>query len=147
MQLQMLVNPTSAAELAKFWVPQLTAAPSVPLADLDGGRPPVGAVGTYLWFRRNTSGEIDEILYVGSGDVRDRINRERKKLRNASRLRRAGIEVAHLLTDGPAIASLVELLAIEQLSPLWQRTGFGSNQPGRGRAGQRRCQWDSDHQP
>lgn len=147
MQLQMLVNPTSAAELAKYWVPLLSEAEGVPLADLDDGRPPVGAVGTYLWVRRGSDGRNEEVLYAGSGDVRDRINRERRKILAATNLQRDGIEVNYVLTDGPAIASLVEILAIEQLRPRWQRTGFGSNHPGPTRAGQRRCSWDTDHRP
>lgn len=145
MALRRRVDPTSARALADFWLPALAAAPSVPFADLDDARPPVGAVGAYLWQRRNSAGLVEELLYAGSGRVRDRLTRERKKILDASNLDREGIEVAYLLTDGPAIAAMVELLAIEMLNPEWQGTGFGSNHPGPTRSGQRRAKWDTDH--
>jgi len=141
MQRQLLVNPTSAVELSDFWVPMLSDAPSVPLADLVDDLPPVGAVGAYQWFRRSACGSVGECLYIGSGILRVRLNRERRKLLDATRLNRAGIEVAHVVTEVPGIARMVELLAIDRNRPSWQSMGFGSNQPGRGRAGQAPTEW------
>lgn len=146
MVLRRRIDPTCAVDLAEFWLPLLDEAPGVPLADLDDARPPSRAHGAYIWYRRGSDGDVEQVLYAGSGHVRNWINRERKKILEAEELDRDGIEVAHVITGGREIARLVELLAIERLTPAWQRSGFGSNAPGSGRAGQRPAPWDTEYQ-
>ena len=142
MALRRRVDPTSALELARFWLPRLASARRVRLDDLEDARPDPGLTGTYAWIRCGDDDDIEEVLYVGSGIVRDRLNRERKRLLAASQLDASTLAVAWLVTDGIGIARTVEDLAIGVLAPSWQRTGFGSNTPGRGRAGQAPSQWE-----
>jgi len=145
MVLRRRVDPTSSAELAGFWLPRLASARCVRFDDLEDARPDAGLTGAYAWVRCDGDGDINEVVYVGSGIVRERINRERKKVLEASRVNADDLAVAWLLTDGVGIARTVEDLAIRRLAPSWQHTGFGSNAPGRGRAGQAPSIWEADN--
>ena len=69
-----------------------------------------------------------------------------KSVENANNLDANAFSCRFLAVDDIWIP-LAESLLIEKFSPLWNRVldGFGNHDPGSGRAGQQRSQWDTLH--
>ena len=95
--------------------------------------------GVYALYRRR------RIVYAGKAletTLRRRLNEHHRKIEGRRNISVGQITCRFLYIDSDWFVRAAEHALIESYDPAWNRTGFGSHVPGRGRPGVRTSRWD-----
>jgi hypothetical protein len=86
-----------------------------------------------------------QLVYAGKAlntTLRRRLVEHYRKIAGRDNIDVADVTCRFLTIDGDWFVRAAEDALIQHYSPLWQKTGFGSHVPGRGRPGTRPSRWD-----
>jgi hypothetical protein len=100
--------------------------------------------GVYALYHRG------QIVYAGKAlniTLRRRLAEHYRKIVGRQNIDIADVTCRFLTIDGDWFVRAAEDALIQHYSPLWQKTGFGSHVPGRGRPGTRPSPWDVQYPP
>lgn len=90
------------------------------------------------------------LVYVGKAldtTLARRLAEHYRKIAGRQNIDVSEISCRFLTIDGDWFVRAAEDALIQHYSPLWQKSGFGSHVPGRGRPGIRRSRWDAMYPP
>jgi hypothetical protein len=118
-------------------IDKLEASPAHPLV-LSVAPPTTGVYALY----RN-----DRLVYAGKAlqtTLKTRLGQHYRKIATRQNIRTAEMTCRYLEIDSDWFVRAAEDALITNYRPEWNASGFGSHDPGRGRPGIRRSQWDTE---
>lgn len=116
-------------------IEKFEASPEHPLTE-DVAPPEKGVYALYYRGR---------LVYAGKAlntTLRRRLMEHYRKIARRDNIDVADVTCRFLTIDGDWFVRAAEDALIQHYSPLWQKAGFGSHVPGRGRPGTRPSPWD-----
>lgn len=118
-------------------IEKLEASPVVRLSQTGGP----GAKGVYTLYRRR------RLVYAGKAldsTLRRRLAEHAKKISSRDNIELAEMTCKYLTMTSDWWVRAGEDALISHYKPLWNRSGFGSHVPGRGRPGIKTSRWDDE---
>ncbi|OGO49398.1 MAG: hypothetical protein A2148_06845 [Chloroflexi bacterium RBG_16_68_14] len=100
--------------------------------------------GVYALYHRG------KLVYAGKAlntTLARRLAEHYRKITSRQNIEVSEVSCRFLTIDGDWFVRAAEDALIQHYSPLWQKSGFGSHVPGRGRPGIRKSQWDITYPP
>ena len=91
-----------------------------------------------------------QLMYAGKAlntTLRRRLTEHYRKIVRRQNIEAADVTCRFLTIDGDWFVRAAEDALIQHYSPMWQKSGFGSHVPGRGRPGTRPSPWDVQYPP
>lgn len=92
----------------------------------------------------------EQLVYAGKAlniPLARRLAEHFRKIASRQSIDVAEVSCRFLAIDGDWFVRAAEDALIQHYSPLWQKSGFGSHVPGRGRPGIRQSSWDTMYPP
>lgn len=91
-----------------------------------------------------------QLVYAGKAlntTLARRLTEHYRKIAGRRNIIVADVSCRFLIIDGDWFVRAAEDALIQYYQPLWQKSGFGSHVPGRGRPGIRVSKWDQEYPP
>jgi hypothetical protein len=91
-----------------------------------------------------------QLVYAGKAlntTLARRLTEHYRKIRGRRSIDASEVSCRFLTIEGDWFVRAAEDALIQHYSPLWQKSGFGSHVPGRGRPGVRKSPWDIQYPP
>jgi len=100
--------------------------------------------GVYALYRNS------ELVYAGKAlltTLRRRLGKHARKIAGRKNIESREMTCRFLIIDSDWFIRAGEHALIESYAPEWNKSGFGSHVPGKGRPGIRRSKWDGEFPP
>ncbi len=121
-------------------IEKLEASPKHPLSE--NVAPP--KKGVYVLYQKR------KLVYAGKAlqtTLKRRLAEHTRKITGRQNISATQMSCRFLVIDSDWFVRAAEDALIEGYNPLWNKSGFGSHVPGRGRPGIRQARWDQDFPP